>query len=150
MLRRAENKVFVGLALGVAVIAGIGAIFYSGTALLIRDADRVDHTHAVINTLSDLYTQIQDVRMATRGYVVSKEERFLERYNAALTRAQDDVQALRALEATDEHVQEHFPQLERLLKEKLDKTNRLITLRNSGGLIPAVLQIRQQLDEDLN
>ena len=66
MLRGTEKKVLSGLFLAIFVIAGIGAIFYSGTTDLIRDAQELDETHAVINTLSAFYTDVQDLRIATR------------------------------------------------------------------------------------
>src|SRR6476659_4374945 len=97
MLRRTEEKVLWGLVLAICVIAGIGAIFYSNTAALIRDAERLDQTNAVINTLAQLYINVQDLTLATRGYVANYDERFLDRYNAAEARARNNLEVLHAL-----------------------------------------------------
>jgi signal transduction histidine kinase/DNA-binding response OmpR family regulator len=150
MTGRPDKKILWGLSLAIVAIAGMGGIFYCGTSLLIADAQRVDSTHSVINTLSDFYSQVQDIRMTTRGYVLNGNERFITYHNAAMSRAQKELQSLEPLAQDNPEQAKNLQQLKKLFQAKLNDSDQLIKMRKRIGLLPAVALIRQQMERDLN
>ncbi len=149
MTGRPENRIFWGLGLAVFAIAGMGAIYYTGTAFLIADSARVSHSHSVINTLSDFYAQLQDVRISSRLYVFNTDARFLKHKDAAQTRAVADLQKLDELIRENPGQQDDLAQLHRQFDFKLADTDRLMRLRREAGWLPAVSLIHGQLETDL-
>src|SRR4051794_28521262 len=96
-MARRENKVLGGLVLAIVVMSAIGLVFYIGVTQLIADADRVSQTHTIINTLTDFLTQIQDVQISARGYVMSGDQQHLHQKAGAESRAAEDLHYLRIL-----------------------------------------------------
>jgi len=149
MPARAARKIFWGLGLAIAAIAGLGAVFYIGNTMLIRAAERVDHEHAQINTLTDFYTQVQDVRIATRGFAVFGDERFLKHQRLANNRAQADLDVLETL-ADGQRERSDIQTLRQLYREKVKSSNCLVNCRRTNGLLGSIALIGRQLDTDLN
>ena len=149
MQARAERKIFWGLALAVAIIAGLGAIFYIGSAVLIADAERVDHEHTEINTLTDFYSQVQDIRIASRGFAVFGDERFLRHQHLALNRAMADLEVLETLSENDRD-RANLLTVRQLFREKLKSTDQLVNRRRESGLMGCLQLVGRQLDQDLN
>ncbi len=150
MTGRPDKKILWGLGLAILVIAGMGTIFYTGTTLLIADAERVDSTHNVIHTLTDFYAQVQEIRTTTRGYVLNGDERFLRHRNAAVTRAREELQSLKDLAQPGSRQQINLRDLQNLFDTNLKEADQLIQLRKRQGLLTALANIRQQIEKDLD
>jgi PAS domain S-box-containing protein len=150
MTGRPDKKILWGLGLAVFAIAGMGGIFYTGTALLIADAERVDGTHNVISTLTDFYTQVQDIRRSTGGYVINGDDRFLQRRNVALRRAKEELQSLKDRAHPGSQQEINLRDLQNLFEAKLKEADQLIQIRRSQGLLMSLARIRQQFEKDLD
>src|SRR5688572_24228282 len=51
----------------------------------IQETDSVNHTYGVINKLESLKTEITEAETGLRGFVITKDKRFLEPYSKALS-----------------------------------------------------------------
>src|ERR1051326_5983246 len=114
-----NGKVLGGLSVAVVVIAAVGAVFYFTTSRVIADAKSVDHTHKVIHTLTDFYTQLQDAGIAARGYVTTNNPKFLPPYERATARVKECLHQLHPLTEDNETEQQLLAQVEPLATRKL-------------------------------
>src|SRR6478672_10972866 len=54
--------------------------FYT-TQKLLNQADSVNHTNIIINNLDILFSTIKDAESGVRGFLIMKDEKFLDVYN---------------------------------------------------------------------
>ena len=78
-----SKRIFISfvLAMLVLVLAGVGA--YRQRQRIVATQRWVSHTYEVLGELHATLSLIQDVETATRGYVVTGQESYLEPYNRA-------------------------------------------------------------------
>lgn len=70
---------------------------YRNTNALRADEQLVTHSHQVIEALTSLMSNLQDVETGQRGYVISGDPTFLTPYDAARARLAKNVEGVRAL-----------------------------------------------------
>lgn len=62
-------------------------------------SESVQHTHLVLEKLTDVHSDLLTMQGARRGYIITGEKRFLEPFREARPKVSRDVAALRALTA---------------------------------------------------
>src|SRR6185312_9766424 len=74
------------LAFAVALLAilAVGFVSYTEMTVLANSSARVQHTYDVLQTLHDLNTALSDTETNQRGYLISQDTAYLERYDAAI------------------------------------------------------------------
>ena len=98
------------------------------------DSDRwVRHTHDVMENIQDLALSMESIESATRGFVLTGKESDLEAYRANVARVAQDQAAIRSLTADNPIQQIHFPDLEVLASERIQRADMLISLRRTQG-----------------
>ena len=126
---------------------------YRNTWQLNEDAGWVAQTHDLLDNTTDVLLTIVDAETGERGYLISsREERFLDPYNAALTRLDNRLAALK--EKTDKvpSLREDFHSLVNLTGERVKTLKQSIELRrlNQSGLgayIRLVSKGKEQMDK---
>src|SRR5215203_1396325 len=113
-----ERKVLGGLGLASLIIAGVTVTYHLGTEHLVASNTKVAQSYALLNSLGDLARNLQTVRMATRGYVVSGDGDIETMRDSAEAQVVRNLSSLRN-EAGDMHRRQHVLEIERMAKHRL-------------------------------
>jgi PAS domain S-box-containing protein len=129
-----QNVTRGGFALALLILAAIGALSYRNTKVLV-DADySVARSYSLIGTLDDLRAQVLEVESATRGYLISGQEYYLDPYYRAVEDVGSTLRQLEALSANNSLAQAGLEQLRRPVAEKLRFNRDEIEIGSSRGL----------------
>jgi signal transduction histidine kinase len=93
--------------------------FYSSQQVL-NQKEKVNHTTKVINTLDILLSEVKDAESAFRGYIVIKDERFLNDYYNAPKLIDSTFLKLKSLTSANDIQNIKFDTLQSLIQRKLD------------------------------
>jgi len=112
------------------------------------ESDRwVRHTHEVMGNIQDLALAMESIESATRGFVLTGKESELNAYRANVARVAHDQAIIRGLTVDNPVQQLHFPDLEILATERIQRADTIINLRRSQGFDAAVAAIGSGPDE---
>ena len=139
----------VRLAFGFAMLAVLLMGLFSFRWMLISDeSDRwVRHTHEVLTNIQDLALAMESIESASRGFVLTGEESDLNAYRANVAKVAQDQAIIRNLTADNPVQQIHFPALEVLAAERIQRADMVINLRRTQGFAAAVAVIGSGPDE---
>jgi PAS domain S-box-containing protein len=128
-----EQKILGGFGLAGALLIGVVVFAYQGTLQLKETSRSVAHTHTVLTELEATLSVMQEALISHHRYVLTEDERFLEKYAAASNRIPDQVGLIRKLTA-DNAVQQHrLDLLEPLIAAYLAFRAETITLQKAKG-----------------
>jgi methyl-accepting chemotaxis protein len=127
------TKIGMGYSLALIILIIIGVVSYRTTTGLIETADKVAHTHKVLEHLLQVPSLLKDVEAGQRGHTITGEERYLEQYNSALNGIDQEVKELRELTAENPNQQRRLDNLEPVIQEKLAFAKEVIDLRRNKG-----------------
>jgi signal transduction histidine kinase len=102
----------VGLALAVIVLLASTGLSYRNIRRVADNEARVTHTHEVIGALADVLLTLANAETGQRGYLITGEPPYLERYHAAQGSVQDRVDRLKELTSDNPDQQRHLAALE--------------------------------------
>lgn len=128
-----RQQVIGGFGLALVVIAVIGGASYWSTVEARRTAERVEESHTVIALLDETFSKLNDAEAGTRGYVITGEEEYLERYESAASDVGAGIEELKALTADNRPHQEALDSLGSLTEQRIASAQESITLRRDGG-----------------
>ncbi len=133
-MRIATGKTtYLGFGAALAILIASGAIAHRSLGHLMANTAWVDHSHLVLQDLNAALSQITDEESGQLGFVVTGDERLLERYSAASGTIAGTVETLRHLTADDPGQQSRLNRLEPLITRKTAARQKLIDLRKSAG-----------------
>ncbi len=102
----------------------------------LRSMDRtlaaLEHSQRVIDQSDALLSTMKDAETGQRGFLLTARARYLEPYEAALSRVSADLAALRALVAGDPAQAARLPAIAALVTAKRDELARTIALAEAG------------------
>jgi PAS domain S-box-containing protein len=129
----------VQLAFGAAILILLvaGAISYRGLVVSSESDLWVRHTHVVLENLQDLRWAIESMESSYRGFALTGKESYLESYRASILSAQQDEAAVRNLTVDNPEQQRRLPALERLVAQKIQFAEMVISLRRDQGFAAA-------------
>ncbi len=128
-----DALVGLGFVLSLLILAVIGFLSYHSLSEFIDTAQSVENSHTLIEKLDDLTTEVGDVESASRGFVMSGDDLYLEPYYSALNEVNSTLQQIRELSSgTAQEVM--VRQIEALCSEKLDHSRQLVQLRRQDGI----------------
>ena len=126
-------KIGASFGVGLAIITALGIISYRTTTNLIYNARWQTHTYQVLGELEDLVSQLQDVEIGQRGYIVTGEKSSLEPYNNAASSVKKSLQSLRNITKDNIRQQVRIDKLEPLINQRLVVIENRIALRQKQG-----------------
>jgi methyl-accepting chemotaxis protein len=126
-------KIGSGFALALAMLTVVGGVSYYSTIKLVDSAERVKHTHEVLNTLDEALSAVKDGETGQRGYIITGEARYLEPFQGARDVVDQKVRHLRELTADDPIQQQRLVALEPLVSSKFAELQETIDLRKEKG-----------------
>ena len=135
------KRVGAGFALAGVILVAIAVIGFRSSENLIENDRLVDHTHEVRTTLAELTTQLARTEGATRGFVISGNEDFLETYRTALDAGKRALEHARVLTADNPVQQRRIAALTPLIDERLAHAKRTIELRQGPDGFTAGAQL---------
>ena len=100
------------------------------------------HTHRVQESIGHVLSLMQDLETGQRGYLLTGIEEYLEPFNAAIGRVDEDVGRLRSLTADNSSQQKRLTQLTPLIASRIAKLEEGILLRKEQGFEMALAVIK--------
>jgi signal transduction histidine kinase len=130
MWKRKRFILVFGLILG--VLAANAFVSWRATQVLIENQRLVAETHDVIRALLLIQSSLSDAETGQRGFIITGAERYLEPYQTAVARLDNELNHFNALTANEAQHQQRLIQLRRHAAEKLAEMEETISLRRSG------------------
>jgi signal transduction histidine kinase/CheY-like chemotaxis protein/HPt (histidine-containing phosphotransfer) domain-containing protein len=127
------TKITLGFAAALAFLVAIGAVAYRSTNQFINTADRVDHTHRVVQKTGELLQALTDAETGQRGYIISGDDRYLEPYRSGAAAAERASKQLRALTGDDPIQQSRLNVLEPMVNRRLASLRQVLHVQQAQG-----------------
>ncbi len=128
-----ERKVRFGFALAAVALIAVGILTYISVLRFRQDAGLVDHTHQVLNALSELRSSITAAESGQRGYIIIGKEEYLQSYQASAQAVAQNIQRLDDLTADNLVQQQNLNSLKPLVTQRLALIAARIELRRTQG-----------------
>lgn len=126
-------KIGAGFGVAVLIFLLVGVVSYNSTTQLIEAAERRKQTFQLLGKLEELRSDMQDIQLGERGYGLTGEDSYLDRYRPALASIQGDLQNVRQLSAGDARAQQRLDLLEsHINKFRAFAEQSVETIRASG------------------
>jgi PAS domain S-box-containing protein len=129
----ALSKMSAGLSLVVLLVAALGAASFLSLRGSVDDARQVGHTHEVLEEIEEVLSQLKDVVVGQRGFIITGEEEYLETHHAAVRNLDGRFAKLRRLTADNANQQRRLDELQPLVTRRLRLAQELIDLRRREG-----------------
>lgn len=120
------------LGLSLLLMGIVSIISYENATQLTESAEKVDHTHEVLNNLTDVFAILADAESGLRGYILFKDKSELKRYKIAVQSIEPKIKMLRQLIAASPRQQRRLAILESLLSQRLTLFKQSIDLYREG------------------
>ena len=133
MKRTFDKGVLVGVGLVVALLVVNAGLAYRNTRQILEDAGWVAHTHEVLDLTGDVLRTLVDAETGQRGLLITGKEEFLEPYQQALARLDQQVRALKNKTQDNPRQQARIEELETLTAERLTLLQKGIDLRRKNA-----------------
>jgi len=128
-----ENKITYGFILSLLILLIIAIVSYQSINRLSNDTRKAKQSQEVLTLLSTLMTTITDAETAQNGYIITGNERFLERIDQADLKIINSFQRLRQLTSDNPNHQEGIKNIKLLIDSRLRMIKFLLTMRRNEG-----------------
>src|SRR5262245_56879620 len=132
-----SRKIGMGFVIPVVILLVIGAVAYRSMTKLIETSYQVAHTHQVLQELEAVLATMIDAESGERGYAITGEEQFLEPYQRALSRIQDELHRLATLTTDNPRQQRRLDILKPLIASRFERLKTVIETRRGQGMSAA-------------
>jgi methyl-accepting chemotaxis protein len=133
------QRIAAGFTLPTVILIIVGFASYWSTTQLIENNRSVAHTQQVLDELEAIFFNLTDSQRASRGYVITGKQEFLDPYRTAIENVPRHEKTVRQLTADNPNQQRNLDKLEPLIREVLDELRGHIDLRSrENGFEPAV------------
>jgi signal transduction histidine kinase/ActR/RegA family two-component response regulator len=102
-------------------ILAIGFVSYTEMTVLANSSARVQHSYDVLQTLHDLNTALTDTETNQRGFLLTQDPTYLDRYDGAIAQIRLALSELRRLADSEPYAEDAIGHLARLADAKLDE-----------------------------
>ncbi len=123
------TKIGLGFALGVVAMAIIGISSYFSLNSLVDATKSLNHIYYVTNEISDAFSELQDMEVGQRGFLITGDDSYLEPYTNAKNKIASSIKDLRQLTRAVPSQQQRIVVLTAKIDEKLRVMNSTIVLR---------------------
>ena len=147
--RRFFKRIAGGFGLASAILVLIGMVSYHNTQVLINNNNRVRNTQEKINSIEELLSLMSDAETGQRGYILTKEEVYLEPYKKALLNINLEIQEFKNLAAGNRYQNKQIATLEPLIAAKVVELKQTIDLRQNQGFDAALRVIQTNQGKNL-
>lgn len=120
-------KLYAGFGTALVIMAVLSTVAYNNISNLTSTASQVEHTHEVLGELEAVLGWLKDAETGQRGYVITREDRYLEPYNAAL----DGIAHVRELTIDNPVQTQRIDDLKPFVDDKFEELLETINLRRN-------------------
>jgi PAS domain S-box-containing protein len=128
-----EQKTGAGLAVAGLILLLVAGLSYRSARRFIEASQWVSHTHDVLAELEATASTVADAQTATRGYIITGQEVFLEPYRTAVPEVRVRLDRLKSLTSDNRDQQRRLAMLETAITEKLGSLQQNTDLRRHEG-----------------
>jgi len=132
-----QKKTGMGLAVAGMILLLVAGLLYRNGRGFIEASEWVSHTHEVLAELEATLSALAEAQTATRGFIITGQETFLEPYRAAVPAIRAHLDRLQSLTADNPHQQRRLAILQNAVAEKLDSLQQNVDLRKQEGFAAA-------------
>jgi methyl-accepting chemotaxis protein len=119
-----------GFGIALLMLLTIGGVSYWSLNVLIDSAWWVTHTYQVMENLEGILSLLKDAETGQRGFLLTRQERYLEPYKEAQSKIPKRIKDLRELTADNKGLQkERINDLEDLIAKRNEELQKTIELR---------------------
>ncbi len=118
-LRSLERSMRLGFVVAAVLLLLIGLLSYYSVVRFRADAREVDHTDQVLNTLSELLSDLSAAESSQRGFLITGKEDHQQAFDSAAQRVQQELSHLRQLTHDNPTEQSNLDALEPLVLNRL-------------------------------
>jgi signal transduction histidine kinase len=111
----------------------IGIISYWSAERQSEDAQRVAHTHRVIEKIEEVLSDVKDIETGTRGFALTGDQGFLDPYFARLNTINNTIHDLQLLTIDNPRQQARVDSLQPFVAARLELSAKLMKLRKEKG-----------------
>jgi PAS domain S-box-containing protein len=129
-----EKKTAVWLTVIALIFTAAAALSYRSSRGFIDASQWVSHTHEVLAELEATLSAVADAQTATRGYIITGEEVFLDPYRTAAPAVHAHIERLKSLTSDNSHQQRRLALLQAAVAKKFESLQINIDLRKQQGL----------------
>ncbi|QDT52128.1 Phytochrome-like protein cph1 [Caulifigura coniformis] len=119
----------VGFALAAVVVIGSSVLIHRNIQLIADNEEKVIHTHEVLTALSQIRTSLNAAESSQRGFLITADASYLDRYQSALPEIKAQLAIIKDLTRDNDNQIRNLPALERRVNE------RLTTLAEGIGIV---------------
>jgi len=144
-----KNRIWSGYLIAFLLLSVSYFLIFFIVRKLSAEADGVSHTYTVLNNLEKLKGNITDAETGARGYVITKDIRFLTPYENSLKDVPKTYNTLHALMQGNSSQLQKLDTLNRLLNKRLDFISTgLAEFKNNGFVITDDMKAKQELTKN--
>ncbi len=137
-----ETWALAGLGIAAALLGAVAIGSYRTAAHSTDAAARVDHTHTVLDAIEDVLASVLDLEASARGYVITGDHRFVEKWAAWEREIDSEVARLLALTADSQDQGQRIQALRPLIADKVRFNTRVVEIRRTEGAERAQALVR--------
>lgn len=132
-----------------AILVLIGLVSYQNTKIYLEIINQQKDTLEKINIQERLISLMTDAETGQRGYILTGDESYLEPYNLAINKIDQQIQELKILTVNQLHQQNQIATLENLIATRLAGIKRTIELRKTKGFDASLQVIKTHQGKNL-
>ncbi|MCU0546360.1 MAG: CHASE3 domain-containing protein [Oscillatoriaceae cyanobacterium Prado104] len=136
------TQIVAGFGLAAAILGAVGWVSYRSLTEQIVISQQSIHSKNVSEKLESILSLISDAEAGQRGYLLTGNERYLEPYNTALDKLEQQVSRLRKLTTERPGYRRQIDSLEPLFFKKLSLIQETVNLRKNHSLDPVLQSIK--------
>src|SRR6187402_1610035 len=129
-----RQQVFIGFGFSIFLVLFVGLFSYKSIKQLQENQAEMEYSQKLINTSDHILQLLVDAETGMRGFVATGKPVFLDPYNAALPRLNDDLSKIKDLESTDPAQSADISSLAALVYKQLDLLKSNVDNRDKIGL----------------
>jgi methyl-accepting chemotaxis protein len=134
------QRVVLGFATVLLILLITGGVSYYNTSRMIKANQDVARSNKVLMQIKTLYNVLLDSESQQRGYLMSTEQRYRDRYNAALVKVNS---AFDELASSASQHDEKLKELRPAIKRKLDGMAQRVVIRDEKGMDEAIKAFKE-------
>jgi PAS domain S-box-containing protein len=133
-LEKKTNIAFLFIAI---VLVTILVVFYVNTNNIKSTNIWVEHTQDVLRVSDNILLDVLNIETGSRGYLISKNDIFLEPFNKSVITINENINNLKKLTKDNNSQQKRIIQLKAYIIKKVLFSNQLIEVRRNKDLVSA-------------
>jgi PAS domain S-box-containing protein len=133
MKRSLARQITIGLGAALVLLVANAVVSYHNTLKLIENEQWVSHTYQVVGELEAVLSTLNDAETRQRGYLITGEEQYLEPYQTAISRANNQVNALQQLTRDNPRQQRRISTLRQAIAARVALLEQTVELRRVEG-----------------